>query len=121
MSEAAKGKILSEDTKNKISESLKGIKRCNFSEEHKEKMRLAWVKRKKEGRVNLSGKKRGPMSDESKQKLSDANKGKKRSEETKLKMSIAAKNRKYSEEGLKKISENMKNRYKNGDGLNKKT
>ena len=40
------GKPLSEETKRKLSESLKGKQ---LSEEHKQKLREAWVRRKKRG------------------------------------------------------------------------
>lgn len=60
----------------------------------------------------MLGKKRKPWSDEMKLRISQGNKGVKRSEETKLSISIAKNN--ISEETRKKMSEAAKNRkYKN--------
>lgn len=86
-----KGKHRSEETKNKISEAMKG--------------RISWNK----------GKHLGPCSEETKRKISEAHKGKKISEETRRKMSEAKKGRvsnmkgcKLSEETRRKISEAKK-------------
>lgn len=51
-----------------------------------------------------------PLSEETKKKLSEANKGKTLSEETKRKVSKAVKDRLSSEEARKKISESLKGR-----------
>lgn len=72
---------VSEDTKRKISESLKGR---HLSEEHKRKIRESNIgqKRSKETRENIGKSKRGivlpPLSSEHKLKISQANKGRKR-------------------------------------------
>lgn len=61
-----KGKHPSIETRRKISEALKGIKRPPFSEEHKRKMSIA-----------RKGKTRTPFSREHKRKLSEAMRGNK--------------------------------------------
>ena len=81
------GKTLSNETKNKISNTLKGIRR---SEDTKEKMRIAKI-----GENNPNYNKRGvnnsfygyKFSEKSKEKMSIAHKGKKLSESTKKKLS----------------------------------
>lgn len=78
-----KGRIHSEETKEKIRQSRMGKKRKPFSEEWRQNMGKA-----------SKGKKRKPFSEEHKQKISQANKGKKRgppSEETRKKLSEANK------------------------------
>lgn len=90
----------SEETRQKISNSLKGRK---ASEETKRKMSEA-----KKGNRYSKGKHR---SEESKQKMSEAHKGKTLSEETKRKMSEARKGKKlgtHSDEWKRKISVSMK-------------
>ena len=59
-------------------------------------------------KIKNKGKKRGPMSEEQKQKLSEALKGIPRSQETKQKISDAKKGKKLSEETKRKISEAKK-------------
>jgi len=95
MSEAHKGKHLSEECKRKISEANKGR---HFSEEHKRK-----ISEVQKGRHH---------SEEVKRKISEAlkgrvpwNKEKHLSEETRKKMSEARKGHKVPEETRKKISE----------------
>ena len=56
----------------------------------------------------LKGKKKGPMSEEHKQKISEGQKGKKLSEETKQRISELHKGRKLSEEHKRKLSDSMK-------------
>ena len=73
-----KGKHLSEETKNKISEANKGEKHPNYGKHH---------------------------SEETKKKMSEAAKGKHLSEETKKKMREAHKGKKHTEETKNKISE----------------
>ena len=93
---------ISEETRRKISESLKGR---TLSEEQKRKL----------SEVN-KGRKFGPMSEEQKRKLSEAHKGNKNrlghfhSEETKRKISEANKGRALSDETKRKISEAGKGR-----------
>jgi hypothetical protein len=76
----ASGCIRSEETKEKLSESMKGR---TFSEEHKRKLSEAGRRRKG-----------GPLSEERKRKISEALKGKALSEEHKRKMSEAKKGKK---------------------------
>jgi hypothetical protein len=70
------------------------------------------VKHSKETRRKLSeahkGKKRGPHSEETRRKISKANKGKKCSEETRRKLSEAKKGKKLSKEARRKIGEAKK-------------
>jgi hypothetical protein len=106
ISDAEKGKHLSEETRKKISDAKKGK---HLSEETKKKMSEA-----KKGENHPSyGKHR---SEETKRKLSDANKGKNHpnygkhcSEETKKKISDA--NKHPSEETKKKMSEAQKGKH----------
>ena len=75
-----KGKYLPDDTKQRISESLKGIKR-------------------------------GPMSEETRRKMSEARKGRTFTEEWRRKMSEARKGRTFTEEWRRKMSEAAKRRW----------
>ena len=81
LSIASTGRIVSKETRDKISESNKGKKR---TKEYIDKMKQRVV------------------SDKTKLKLSIANKGKKASDETKLKLSIAQKGKRPSDECLLK-------------------
>ena len=78
------GKHRSEETKKKLSEALKGRTSPNKGKHSSEETKRAISEAKK-------GKKRGPMTDETKLKLSVARKGKKLSEEHKRKISEAQK------------------------------
>ena len=119
--EAGPSGSLSEETKQKISESLKGKK---HSEETKQKMsekskgrkhteetkRILSEKRKEEYKTRVHPRLGIKHSDESKQKMSEKAKGRKHSPETKLKMSNSRKgsgnsmfNKKHSEETKNKI------------------
>lgn len=71
------GKILSEETRRKISEAHKGK---NLSEEHRRKMSEA-----------KKGKKRMPFSEEHCRKISEAKKGKQHSADTRMKISESIK------------------------------
>ena len=106
ISETLKGHKISEETKRKLAEARKGMK---LSEEWKRKMSIAhqgkttWIKGKH-------------MSEEAKQKISIALqgkttwiKGKHHTEETKRKISIAKKN--MSEETKRKMSEAQKGKH----------
>lgn len=91
MSESHMEKLHSEETKKRISESLKGEKHYLYGQNHTE---------------------------ETKKKISESHKGKKCSEETKKKMSESQKGRKnhmygkhHSEETKKRISESLKRRF----------
>ena len=97
ISESLKGKHLSDETRRKMSEAKK-----NMSEETRRKMSESRKGRTftEEWRIKLSeaqqGKKLGPMSEEHRKKMSEALKGKKlgpMSEEHRKKMSEAAKRR----------------------------
>ena len=72
-----KDKCLPDDTKQRISNKLKGIKRGTMSEEHRRKLS-----------ESLKGKKRKPFSEESRRKMSEAAKNRaKITEETSHKQS----------------------------------
>lgn len=96
MSEAHKGKILTEEHRKNLSKSLSGKKRKPLSEEHKQKIKFS----------NIGVK----CSEETKKKISSANKGKIHppfTEETLKKMSISQKTRvrkPWSDEVKNKIS-----------------
>lgn len=132
------GFIHSEETKNKISRSLKGRTPWNtgkkLSEEHKRKVGLAGVGRKPSEKAvqkliernkarkgipaspkladmlrKMGGWNKGrKMSEDQKQKLREWHLGRKLSEETKHKLSLAGKGKKRSEKTCKKISEALK-------------
>ena len=94
------GKHHSEETRGKISESLKGQ---HPSEETKKKMSEA-----------KKGKKRKPFTEETRRKMSEAKKGRTFSEETRRKISETMKGKKHgpmSEEHRRKISEAAKRRF----------
>ena len=76
----SKGRIITEESKNKISKALLGTKKKPFSEEHKSKLSKASKKQIYK-----------PQSEEAKKKISNANLGKKRTPEQKLKISEATK------------------------------
>ena len=79
MSEKAKGKIITNDTRTKLSKALIGIKRKPFTDEHKAKLSEA------------SKKQKHIITEETKTKISKSNLGKKRTPEQKLKISEATK------------------------------
>lgn len=111
-----KDKCLPDDTKQRISESLKGIKRIPFTEEHRRKLSES-----KKGKSAWNKGKHGIYSEETRRKMGEANKGKKghhHSEETRRKLSEAAKNRaQITEETRRKQSESHKGlRWKLIDG-----
>ncbi|CAB4141321.1 grpIintron_endo, group I intron endonuclease [uncultured Caudovirales phage] len=114
LSEANKGKPLSEETKRKLSEANKGR---TLSEEHKRKVSETLKGRtlSEEHKRNLSKAARGKQkihSEESKRKMRDAKIGKPLSEETKRKLSEAFKGKPRSEETKRKISETLKRKNK---------
>jgi group I intron endonuclease len=93
----------SEESKKKISESLKGRE---FSKEHRNNISKGNQNRiiTEEHRKNLGNGNRGrKFSDEWKEKMSKARKGSKRSQETKDKMSKAKIGRKLTKEHIEKI------------------
>ena len=113
-----KPKILSEETKRKISEANKGKKGKPHSEESKRKISEAMkgIERSEETKRKISEAKRGNLgpnrgkkfSKEHKRKISEAMKGIERSEETKRKMSKAKKN--MTDKTKRKMSEARKGR-----------
>lgn len=106
------GVARSEESKQKQSESISGEKHWNYgnnwSDEYKEKQRVAHL-----GQTSwCKGLKLGPISDDHKRRISEANTGSKRTEETKARMSKAQKGLKVSDEGRANISAAAKNRPK---------
>lgn len=73
ISETNKGRILSDETRRKMSISKKGIKKKPFSEEHKRKIGEANKRRvvSSETRIKLSAP-RKPLSDETKRRISES-------------------------------------------------
>jgi group I intron endonuclease len=107
MSNKMKGRIISEETKAKISNARKGSK-CNWSKETRERVAEA-TRRKATGVV---------MTDEQKAKISmslkgrpGVTKGQKRTEEQKRRIGDASKGRIFSEESKKKMSNERKARF----------
>lgn len=101
MSEAQKGRVMSEEHRKNIGLAQLGKTRGPHTEETKEKIRVAnknYVKppqseeTKKKRSESLKGKKRAEFSEETRKKMSDAGKGKKLSEETRQRLSESAKN-----------------------------
>jgi len=93
------GAVVSDDTRRKMSEALKGKPRSKeirrkISESHKGKTHS------EESRRNMSESQKGKtFSEETKRKLSESQKGKNHSEETRRKMSEARKGRKWWNDG----------------------
>ena len=111
ISKALIGLKRSEETKNKISKAMTGKKqsekhRRSIGEAHKGKNHSEETKRKIS--ESLMGNK---LSEETKQKISEALEGRKLSEETKDKMSEAQMGHEVSEETIRKLSKAMKGRY----------
>jgi hypothetical protein len=133
ISKALKGRVLSEETKKRMSESAK--KKPLVSEETKKKMslakkgkslppisdetrsRLSYASKNRirkpfseesKKKMSASAKKKPPVSIETRRKLSES--GKNMSEETKKKISLAKKGIPRSEETRRKITESWKNR-----------
>jgi hypothetical protein len=110
--EGASGAIRSDETKKRMSEAGKGR---IFSEEHMRKLSVAKKNISEETRRKLSEVQKGKiLSEETRRKLSEVHKGKTPSEETRRKMSEAHKGNTYclgknhSEETKKKMSEALK-------------
>jgi len=76
MSKSLKGRVFSKKWKMKISKALLGKKKKPFSEEHKKKISESNI-----------GRKRKPFSEETRRKMSESQKGKHHTKETRLKMS----------------------------------
>lgn len=100
-----KGKILSEETKRKLSESRKGKQSGMLGRRHSEETRR---KLSESHRGKSSGHKGKHHSEETRRRMSEAHKGKTLSEETKRKLSEAKKGKPKSEEWKRKMSESMK-------------
>ena len=115
------GKHHSEETKRKISEAHKGKK---LTGEHREKDRLSQIGRKhtEETKKKISENNKGKhqLSVEHKEKLRQFNLGKHLSDETRKKISEGNKGKIISEETRKKLSESAKNRPKVSDETRKK-
>jgi hypothetical protein len=95
------GRHLSEETKKKISDANKGENNPNYGKHRSE-----------ETRKKLSDANKGKrLSEETKKKMSDAHKGKHPSEETRKKMSDTKKGKHRSEETRKKISDAQKGKH----------
>ena len=108
MSEALKGRTFSEEAKQKISEALKGNTR---SEETRQKISEAKQNMSEETKQKMSEAKKGrKLSEEHIQKMREARKGKTHTEETKQKMSAAHKGKTLSKETKQKLSEAKSNR-----------
>ena len=110
------GAVVSDETRRKMSEALKGKPRSKeirrkISEAHKGKTHSEETKRK------LSESQKGKThSEETKRKLSEAKKGKTFSEEHKRKLSESQKGKSRSEESKRKLSEANKGRKWWNDG-----
>ena len=97
---AKKGEKLSEETRRKMSESLKGNKN-SLGHKHT-------IETKQKMSESRKGKKLPKFSEEHRKKISESRKGMKASEETRKKISEAGKGKKASEETRKKMSESRK-------------
>jgi hypothetical protein len=91
-----KGKVLSDETRQKMSEAKKGHL---VSEETRRKIG-----------ESMKGKKRKPFSEETRQKISESMKGRVFSEDHRRKLSESRKGRVHSEETRRKISESKRNK-----------
>lgn len=105
---------MSEETRKKISESKKKFYKDNpdfckiISEKTKEGMAALKNEMGEESFRQMIIKNRGPVSEETRQKISKAGKGLKRSKETRQKISEAKKGRIVSEETIEKWKNTMK-------------
>ncbi len=120
--EGACGNILSEETKKKMSESAKGVKKQPFTKEHKENLSKAKIG-KKLSQHQIDQRTKGQTglkrSEATRKKLSISvslsligkkgrNTGKKHSDATKIKISESAKGRVVTQETRDKISKTLK-------------
>jgi group I intron endonuclease len=115
ISEAMKGKDRPEEIRQKISQSKLGKKRPPRSKEWSEKIGKANKGRtpSEETRRKISEASKGrTFSEEARRKMSEARKGKPLSEETRRKMSEASRGIKHTDETRRKISEASKGRKK---------
>jgi len=114
ISQSLKGKKISEETRKKLSDANKGKKlsektKQKISETHKGKQISEQTKEKMSVAQKKLNKK---ISDEHKNILSKNRKGKKLSEETKQKLSHSLKGRKFSDEHRQKIADANRRRKK---------
>ena len=113
------GAVVSDETRRKMSEALKGKPRSKeirrkISEAHKGKTHS------EKSRRNMSESQKGKtISEETKRKLSEAKKGKTHSEETKRKLSEAKKGKTFSEEHNRKLSESQKGKSRSEESKRK--
>ena len=113
------GAVVSDETRRKMSEALKGKPRSKeirrkISEAHKGKTHSEKSRRK------ISEAQKGKtFSEEHKRKLSESQKGKSRSEETKRKLSEAKKGKTFSEEHKRKLSESQKGKSRSEESKRK--
>ena len=113
------GAVVSDETRRKMSEALKGKPRSKeirrkISEAHKGKTHS------EKSRRNMSESQKGKtFSEETKRKLSEAKKGKTHSEETKRKLSEAKKGKTFSEEHKRKLSESQKGKSRSEESKRK--
>ena len=96
--EGALGLICSEESRLKMSKANKGEKNPNFGKTHSEEVRQK-ISEAQKGKI---------ISEETRKKMSKAQKGRTASEESRLKMSEAQKGKTHSEEVRQKISEGNK-------------
>jgi hypothetical protein len=109
--EGALGVIVSEETRQKLSEAQKGENNGFFGKKHSEETRLKYRDRtySEETRRKMSEAKKGiPRPEETTRKISETRKGKPLSEEAKWKMGETYRGKTLSEEHRQKISEAKK-------------
>jgi len=124
VSRATIGKIVSDETRQRMSLAAKGKKRKPFTQEHKDKIRETLTGRplseKTKHKLSLAmtdkpgwctGLKLGPLSQETRDKLSKIRKGKKKSEDHKRKIGEAHKGMHHTEESKKQMSESHKRNF----------
>lgn len=117
LSEVAKKRTLSKETKKKIGETQKGKPKKPHSDETKKKMSESnkGKKRTEETKRKIGlvhkGKPRKPHSEEAKRKMSESAKGKVFSEEHKQKLGNVNRGRKMSDEQKQKISKSLRKNH----------
>ena len=126
--EGGSGRVLSEETRRKLSDANRGKNHPNygktFSEETRRKMSASKKNMSDETRKKMSEVKKGEhhpfygktLSEETRRKMSEAHKGKTHSEQSKRKVGEANKGKTQSEETKRKRSVNIKGRKWWNDG-----